>query len=47
MKSRFLLPGALFITTLVVLVLVIPLAQGPSLRSHDEALRQAFGTGTD
>jgi hypothetical protein len=42
-----LLPGALFITALVILVMAIPLAQGPSLRFHDEALRQAFGTGTD
>ncbi len=42
MKVRHFNPGALFVTALVLLVLVIPLAQNRFSKAHNEDLQQAF-----
>lgn len=42
MKSRLLHPGMLFVTALVALVFVIPLAQVLFARPHGEGLRQVL-----
>jgi len=41
-KVKLFNPGALFVTALVLLVLVIPLAQNQFAKAHNEDLQQAF-----